>query len=313
MALRAVPDHPKFASFKSLIQQPKGASLGWLEMMWHFTGRFCPQGNIGKYTDQEIESWVEWDGEPGALVKAFIESRWIDTDPIHRLIVHDWAQHADKATKAALGRSKLAFCVPGVFPVGAQLEHTETNSGTVCVPPVPVPDPEPVPVPVPESEPTPVLASSEKSGLVSAPVVDQSKPQSIIDTWNTAIAGKLPHAKLTPKRAAQIKSRLKEPGWLGDFTTACKYLAETPWYTGQNDRQWIATIDFALQSGRATELAEKAAKPAPAGGTHGTQHHRTSTDQRYIAQLAARDAKRGSPNGATETCTDEELREMFGQ
>jgi hypothetical protein len=98
---------------------------------------------------------------------------------------------------------------------------------------------------------------------------------------------------------------------LGDFTTACKYLAETPWYTGQNDRQWIATIDFALQAGKATELAEKAAQPARAGGNHG-QHHRTSTDQRYIQQLAARDAKRGIANGhQSNGLTDEQLREMF--
>src|ERR1700676_33196 len=42
MALRAVPDHPKFAALKAALGTPKGATLGWLEALWHFTGRFTP-------------------------------------------------------------------------------------------------------------------------------------------------------------------------------------------------------------------------------------------------------------------------------
>lgn len=47
MALRAVPDHPKFAELKAILGQPKGPVAGWLEMMWHFTGRFTPKGTLG--------------------------------------------------------------------------------------------------------------------------------------------------------------------------------------------------------------------------------------------------------------------------
>ena len=75
MALRAVTDHPKFAEAKAILHQPKGAMLGWLEAIWHFTGKFAPQGNIGKYPDQTIEAWVEWDGEPGELIAGLVKSR----------------------------------------------------------------------------------------------------------------------------------------------------------------------------------------------------------------------------------------------
>jgi hypothetical protein len=139
MALRAVPEHPKFAAFKAIIEQPKGPAAGWLEMVWHFAGRFTPQGNIGKYSDKEIEAWVEWDGPPGKLIDALIQSRWLDRDPVHRLLVHDWAQHADKATKNALMRAQLAFCTPGVRTDG---QESSTASR--------LPEPVPVPVPVPE-------------------------------------------------------------------------------------------------------------------------------------------------------------------
>lgn len=136
MALRAVPDHPKFAHLKSLLRMPKGAALGYLECVWHFAGRFTPQGNIGKYADTAIEAWVEWDGEPGYLIEALVESRWIDRDDFFRLLVHDWSSHADKATKQALTRANLKFCVPTV--------HTPVaHNAVLSTLPVPVPVPVP--------------------------------------------------------------------------------------------------------------------------------------------------------------------------
>lgn len=112
MALRAVPDHPKFARFKVSLKLTKGAALGYLEALWHFCGRFTPQGDIGRYSDEDIEAWVEWDGAPGALIAALIAAGWLDADSEHRLLVHDWAKHADDATKIALKRSGNSFIVP---------------------------------------------------------------------------------------------------------------------------------------------------------------------------------------------------------
>jgi hypothetical protein len=148
MALRAVPDHPKFAEFKAILGVPKYAALGCLEAIWHFTGRFTPQGNIGKYSDTAIESWVEWQGEPGALIAALIQAGWLDRHPTHRLLVHDWAEHADKATKMSLGRRKLSFIEPDTDTVS---EPTAKRVNGVCTEwglPVPVPVPVPVPDPV---------------------------------------------------------------------------------------------------------------------------------------------------------------------
>jgi hypothetical protein len=155
MALRAVPEHPKFACLKALLGQPKGATVGWLEMIWHFTGRFAPQGNIGKYDDRSIETWIEWNGEPGALITAMVKSGWLDEDPVHRLCVHDWHQHADKACRAALKRSKLSFCSHYVLPAGEQSEHIAPKSDDAILAPGTLP----VPVPVPVPDPVPVLKS----------------------------------------------------------------------------------------------------------------------------------------------------------
>jgi len=112
VALRAVPDHPKFAHFKVSLKLTKGAALGYLEALWHFCGRFTPRGDIGRYSNEDIEAWVEWDGVPGSLIAALTDAGWLDVDPEHRLLVHDWAKYADDATKIALKRARLSFIVP---------------------------------------------------------------------------------------------------------------------------------------------------------------------------------------------------------
>lgn len=151
MALRAVPDHPKFADLKARLSVPRYVALGALETLWHFTGRFTPQGNIGKYSDAQIEAWLEWDGAPGALITALIGSRWVDRDTEFRILVHDWAIHADKATKQALNRAKMEFCVPTVCTEFHGVHTLGAHSSVLKSLPVPVP----VPVPVPEPEPEP--------------------------------------------------------------------------------------------------------------------------------------------------------------
>jgi hypothetical protein len=145
MALRAVPDHPKFADLMAHLGRPKYVALGCLESIWHFTGRFTPAGNIGKYTDQAIEAWVGWDGDPGALMAALINSRWIDRNNAFRLVVHDWGMHADNATKLALKRAGKTFCTGARVATPSQqcgdtVQQNETPSR--------LPEPEPVPVPV---------------------------------------------------------------------------------------------------------------------------------------------------------------------
>ena len=159
MALRAVPDHPKFAGLKARLSIGRMQALGALECLWHFCGRFTPQGNIGKYTDAQIEAWMEWDGEPGALIAALIAERWVDEDPTHRLVVHDWHIHADKATKNSLVRTKQDFI-------------TKRTDAVRTPYPLPVPEPDPVP----EPEPEPVKVSEANA---SSPRKDSGKPDPV--------------------------------------------------------------------------------------------------------------------------------------
>jgi len=160
MALRAVLEHPKFAAFKMRLGLRKCEALGYLEGLWHFCGRFTPQGNVGKYSNLQIESWLEWSGSEGGLIAGLIAEKWLDECPESRLIVHDWDTHADKATKQALTRSKRTFLRPVCVHrghVGPDFELMNTESASMGahssdLSTLPVPEPVPEPVPHPHSD-----------------------------------------------------------------------------------------------------------------------------------------------------------------
>jgi len=108
--------------------------------------------------------------------------------------------------------------------------------------------------------------------------------EEVVEIWNTTTTGLLPSAKPTPKRRKLLELVYGQPGWLDDFRAACGYCASTPFYRGENDRQWVATLDYLLRDGKASELAEKGRfKPRP-----NTRSSKTAdVDADFISQLSS--------------------------
>jgi hypothetical protein len=203
MALRAVPETTKFANLSRILKMPKYKIMGILETLWHFAGKNSPQGNIGKYSNEEIAAWIGWEGEPEELINALGRSKWIDRDKTHRLLVHDWADHADNATKMALGRKKLQALrhdgtpwsdEPKPLPLGTYCAHSvetpppqrgdsvEMEWAPPGPGPEPVPGPGAGPVPVPGPEPVPDKPDSQLERVPGEPaprgfVASQASPE----------------------------------------------------------------------------------------------------------------------------------------
>lgn len=106
---RGTPDHPKVMEFAEALGVKRPTALGYLELLWHFTARYAPQGNIGKFSDRRIEAALDWSGQSGRLVGALCISTWLQSSGKHRLIVHDWHEHCDESTKKLLHRRGLEF------------------------------------------------------------------------------------------------------------------------------------------------------------------------------------------------------------
>lgn len=107
-------------------------------MLWHHTAEFCPQGDIGRFTDQQIATAVGWTGDPYRLVGVLVGVALVDRCcTAHRLVVHGWVDHADDYTLKKLKRKNLEIVVSG---------HSPDMSGQfppACARTMPMPEPTP--------------------------------------------------------------------------------------------------------------------------------------------------------------------------
>jgi len=121
---KAVPDHPKFLILCSLLKLNRAAAAGHLEFLWHLAGQYAPAGDVGRFSDAEIEGKLAWEREPGALIAALVTARWLDRDETHRLVVHHWSHWADENVHTQLARKCEPFA-DGTVPHSGRLNQTE--------------------------------------------------------------------------------------------------------------------------------------------------------------------------------------------
>lgn len=108
MKLEAL-DHPKTLDLAARLEVELPTAIGYLELLWAFTGKKSPQGNIGKWPDGAIARACYWMGRPEVFIQALRESRFIDADETYRLTIHDWREHAPRWVKSKLKTLGLCF------------------------------------------------------------------------------------------------------------------------------------------------------------------------------------------------------------
>lgn len=147
---KGTPDHPKTVDLSDRLKINRAWACGILELLWSFTRDYAPEGDVGRFSDSAIARAVHWPKSPSILIGALIENRWVDTCSVHRLVVHNWADHCDDYTKKKLLRSKSTFtpCATksGQCPDNVQtILDTESRqfSPRACAEPLPVPEPVP--------------------------------------------------------------------------------------------------------------------------------------------------------------------------
>lgn len=165
MALRGTLTHRKTRRLARLLNIPVPCALGVMEALWHVTGEQAPDGAIGRMSDDDIADEMFWDATSGEeLVNALIAAALVDVDDEHRLVVHDWHEHADRHVKRKLVRNGQAMAGQRAS-MAAQMEPEAAQcpdmDASCAWPPAAAPEPEPEPVPEPEPEPEPEPACGE--------------------------------------------------------------------------------------------------------------------------------------------------------
>ncbi len=122
----AVLTNIKLSRLQRRLKLRKWEAVGVLEMLWQVTAMNAPAGDIGKFSDEDIAVQLDWAGDERELVTALIESGWIDRNDDHRLVVHDWADHAPNWIRASLKRHGRDFAAPG------SMEAPQPSQGGSC-------------------------------------------------------------------------------------------------------------------------------------------------------------------------------------
>ena len=210
---RGGPRHPKTCDLAERLGIRRAHAVGHLELLFHFAAEFAPEGDVGRFSDKRIAAALDWGGAPGKLVSALVDSGWLDLHPTARLAVHDWGEHADRATLQKLIRA-------GKTAIQSNHKDTEkvcTQSETLCITlgSLPEPEPEPEPEPCaevrqirsPERKQTPAHASGKPPMRSQVPVLSVSEDlpvgwtgAAVLDLQQQMAAfmdGDYPPAKLT--------------------------------------------------------------------------------------------------------------------
>ena len=177
--------HTKMKRLCRRLDVPQYQAAGILESLWHTTAREAPRGDIGKLCDEDIALAIDYRGDEVRLIEVLVSCGWIDRDPVERLVIHDWWEHADEAVNNRLARARLHF-VGGHPPKLTRLPSKEREAAaefysmsapqthdartasapqalderSTNVPPEPEPEPEPLPEPEPAPAPVPPALSS---------------------------------------------------------------------------------------------------------------------------------------------------------
>ncbi len=141
---RGCPTHPKMDVLTSILGCGKAQAVGHIEMLFHFCAEYSKDGAIGKWTDEMIAKRCGWDGDPTVFISALhaakgcSSSGWVETHPEHRLIVHDWSEHADDSVHKYLAEHGLRFADGAKprrkFQVATQSQLVATQSACLALP-----------------------------------------------------------------------------------------------------------------------------------------------------------------------------------
>ena len=103
-------------------------SINVLETIWLLCSDCCDQGNIGKFTDDEIADYLEWEGSPEVLVKSLIDAGWVDEHEDYRLVIHDWLEHCPEFVRERVRKRHMREAKAGRKPSSDQEIRTYVSS-----------------------------------------------------------------------------------------------------------------------------------------------------------------------------------------
>lgn len=94
----SLKDHPKTIALATILQEDKLTAIGRLQCLWWWAVDAAPDGTIPARSRRELALAVEWSGDPGEVIEAFVEVGFlVGTGDGWR--IHDWEDYTGKVVR----------------------------------------------------------------------------------------------------------------------------------------------------------------------------------------------------------------------
>jgi hypothetical protein len=87
--------HPKTKRFARAAGISIPEAIGHLHLLWWWALDYAQDGNLSKYTEEDIADASIWNGVPNVFVDSLIKAGFIDNDD-GQMCLHDWYDYAEK-------------------------------------------------------------------------------------------------------------------------------------------------------------------------------------------------------------------------
>jgi len=215
MMKHQTPDTMKFKKFARRLSLREYEAAGLLELLWIATQKNAPRGDIGRYDNEEIAIALDWPGDQNELVQAFVETGWLDECPVHRLVVHDWEDHAPRFVHA-LAKRLGGFAKPMIDSASLQSATTVPDCSASLKGTTVADYSMPTPNLTKPNLTKPLFCPSDDEPVKPDPLEAGTNPNDVVSEWN-ARAKQSPTLKevrsLTDGRRKKLVTRLSDPSW----------------------------------------------------------------------------------------------------
>lgn len=124
-------NHPKSKRLARLLDVSRYEAVGILQWLWWWALDYAPDGDISRFTDDDVEDGIDWTGAPGALMAALREAGFIDEH-----FIHDWDEYAGRlvAQREANRERKRVARAKDVTSAGRPRDGQGTGRAVTALP-----------------------------------------------------------------------------------------------------------------------------------------------------------------------------------
>lgn len=274
-------------------------AVGYLSVLWIWCVQSYPDGNLGDIDGAVLEDLLDWQGEPGQLFAALVETGWLE-EGVGGWRVHGWEEHTGRGLSLRAREAERKR--------EERKQRTERRASPKKSPGTPKDSPE-------ASEDSPRMSRDTPGQSPDRPPPTETVTETVTGTETetkdppcSPPTGGPPHGpdsdppkrkpgkkRATPDQAAaHIRSLLELP-WEDHPTALEAFRGKFPAFDGRNGRPTLASKILAIEDWARANVAKSMKRSTPA-----FVENWLSKDYGSVRYSYDRDAEKGRVPGTVE-------------